>query len=100
MKKQIVKNNYLTKDYLDKRLDKVIKYIDLRFEAVDEKLKKLDTVDERLNRIMKQLDWLVGEYKKFDEEHMILTNKYTPLNEKLENHETRISSLEQKTTSI
>ena len=42
----------------------------------------------------KTLDWLVGAFKKFDEEHTILSGKYSTINIKLDNHEERITTLE------
>ena len=78
------KNNQLvTVDVLEAVLDKrfeqfgkqittqivsqLIEYIDMRVGAVE-------TNQEEMRNT---LDWLVGAYKKFEEEHMILTSKYT-----------------------
>jgi len=118
MKKQIVKNNYLTKDYFDKELTKrlnrsiknITEYVDIRFNEVDRRFEQVDRrfeqvdrrfeqIDEKLNKIMNHLDWLVGEYKRFDEEHIVATEQSRRQNDKLENHETRISTLEQRTIS-
>lgn len=106
MKKQketITNNHFITKKHfdskmknVDRRFERLMYGINLRFDYMEERLKKLDSVDERLDKIMNTLDWLVGRYKKFDEEHVILTGRYGKINEKLHSHETRITVLEKK----
>lgn len=44
----------------------------------------------------KTLDWLVGAFKKFDEEHAILSARYSTINKTIDNHENRITSLEKR----
>lgn len=83
-------------DLIDKKLDKTVHYMNLKFDSIEEKLTKLDTIDERLESIMKTLDWLAGEYKKLDEEHVVGSEQTHRLNNKLDNHEGRIFNLEQK----
>ncbi len=95
------KNNQLvTVDVLEAVLDKrfeqfgkqittqivsqLIEYIDMRVGAVE-------TNQEEMRNT---LDWLVGAYKKFEEEHMILTSKYTSVQHRLDNHEDRLVELE------
>lgn len=95
------KNNQLvTVDVLEAVLDKrfeqfgkqittqivsqLIEYIDMRVGAVE-------TNQEEMRNT---LDWLVGAYKKFEEEHMILTSKYTSVQHRLDNHEDRLVKLE------
>ena len=48
------------------------------------------------DHMYKTLDFLVGSYKKFDEEHSILTTRYSTIGKTIDNHETRISILEKK----
>ena len=86
-------------DAIDKKLDKTIHYMNLKFDSIEEKLTKLDTIDQRLESIMKTLDWLAGEYKKLDEEHVVASEQNHRVNNKLENHEGRISNLEQRVVS-
>ena len=86
-------------EYLDKKIDKVIHYMNLKFESIEEKLIKLDSINTGLERIAKTLDWLVGKYKKFDEEHVILSEQNERINNRLDIHEDRISGLEQRTIS-
>lgn len=87
-------------DTLNKQLDEFVKrfvnYIDLRFQLIDEAAKKVSGMDERINRIDNNVDWLIGEYKKFSDEHFILTNQYSDLNQKIDNHEDRIKLLEKR----
>lgn len=46
------------------------------------------------DQVLKTLDWLVGAFKKFDEEHAVLTGKYSQVNDQISNHEVRITTLE------
>lgn len=104
MKKTLVKkqkkDELMTKTYLDERFssfsNKIINYIDLRLEPIEEKVQKIDSIDKRLESIMKTLDWLAGKYKKFDEEYVVASEQAHRVNGKLDNHEERISTLEQR----
>ncbi len=68
---------------------------------------KIDTLEKSVNEfkgeftifkdsVLKSLDWLVGAFKKFGEEHTVLTEQNGRAIDKLENHEKRIMSLEQR----
>ncbi len=46
-----------------------------------------------LESVHEKLDWLVGAYRKFDEEYTLIVNKVSSLNEKIED-------LEKKSTSV
>ena len=85
-------------DKVDKKLDRTINYMNVKFELIEEKLMKLDSIDSRLESISDSLAWLIGdgEYKKFDEEHTVLTEQNKRTNNKIDNHEDRIVSLEQR----
>ena len=97
MKKIKQKDELVTKEYLELRLDKhtasIIKYIDHRLEPFEEMRKDYY---EFKDSVLKSLDWLVGAFKKFNEEHTILMGTYTEVNTKLDNHKTRITVLENK----
>lgn len=84
---------------LDKKIDRVIHYMNLKFDAVEERLKKLDTIDERLDKILTTLDWLVNQYEKFEQEYTVASEQSRRIEEELDNHEKRISTLEQRTAS-
>jgi len=45
--------------------------------------KKLQNVDEKL-------DWLIGEYKKFEEEHTLVVNRVSDHNDRLEALEKKV----------
>ena len=65
-------------------VSQLIEYIDVRVGAV-----------EKIQMEMKNtLDWLVGAYKKFEEEHMVLTSKYSSVQHRLDDHEERLVVLE------
>ncbi len=76
---------------LNKRIDRVI-------DSIDYKFNKLDKLHEDFNEfkefVTKTLDWLVGAFKKFNEEHTVLSHQNLRTTKQLENHETRIKTLE------
>ncbi len=86
-------------DKVDKKLDRTTNYMNLKFNVIEEKLTKLDSIDSRLDSIMESLAWLTGEYKKFGEEYIVASEQTHRVNVKLDNHEDRISSLEQRVTT-
>ena len=51
-------------DKVDKKLDRTTNYMNIKFNNIEEKLIKLDSIDSRLESIMESLAWLTGEYKK------------------------------------
>lgn len=55
--------------------------------------------DDFKEEVIKNLDWLVGAFKKFDEEHTILTQRNIETTDRLDNHETRITVLEKNQSS-
>lgn len=56
------------------------------FEGLlDKKLEeKLDPIKKKLQNVDEKLDWLIGEYKKFDEEQKLLSNKTSEHTDNLE----------------
>ena len=83
-------------DNVDKKLDRTINYMNIKFKNIEEKLTKLDSIDTRLESIVESLAWLTGEYKKFGEEYVVASEQTNRVNGKLDNHEKRIFSLEQR----
>ena len=65
-------------------VSQLMEYIDIRIGAVEINQAEMKNT----------LDWLVGAYKKFEEEHMILTSKYTAVQHRLDKHEDRLVVLE------
>ena len=91
-------NGMITKDYLDERFnlhtDRLMKYINHRFEPIEEFVKKSNSFQDHVN---KTLDWIVRKLEKYDQEYTIMSARYPEMNDKLDNHEKRISVLEKKT---
>lgn len=62
--------------------------------------KKVDFFKEEFKEfkdsVLKSLDWLVGAFTKFNEEHTVLSEQNKRTNIKLENHGKRIFTLEQR----
>lgn len=91
----------ITKEYLDESLDKrfdmytksLMKYLDSRFEPLEAMAKDYYEFKES---VLKSLDWLVGAFKKFDEEHTVLTDSSSNMRQEVDNHEKRISVIENK----
>ena len=99
MKQVFVTKEDLKKDLksseirLDRKIDRVMKYIDFKLEPIGEF--KTEFIDFK-ERVFKTLDWLVGAFKKFDEELTVSNHRYINIGDKVENHEIRIKNLEQR----
>ena len=66
-------NDYITKSYLDTKLD----------EKLDKSVTKT-YFDNKLDKIMEKLDWLIGAYKKSDEEQTLLSGRVSDHDERIE----------------
>lgn len=84
---------FATKEYVDKRFDRLFLYLDQRFEPLDKLVKGFDDFKDK---VLINIDWLTGKYKKLDEEHVVLSGQNNRVKRKLDNHEKRIFSIEQK----
>lgn len=49
--------------------------MDYRFSQVDETLEELKENDKKLDRVLDQLDSIVGQFKKFDEESTLQSGR-------------------------
>jgi hypothetical protein len=85
--------NFATKDDLKKSIERVLKYIDFKLEPIEEFRKKFDIFQDHINRT---LDWIVKKLEKYDQEYTIMSARYPEITDQLEDHETRIASLEKK----
>ena len=92
-----LKKVFVTKQELKLEIDRANSYTEKLFMSLSKDLLefKKEMVDFR-NRTDKALDWLVGAFKKFDEEHIILSARYSTINKIIDNHENRITSLEKR----
>lgn len=96
------KEFFQTRNKFNKDHKNLINSVDFRFLNVLESIYKLSKELADFKREMmdfkdhmyKTLDFLVGSYKKFDEEHSILTTRYSTIGKTIDNHEKRISLLE------
>lgn len=99
-----MKQTFVTKEDLKKELrayatkkdlkstENFLNYrIDLLEKKVDDFKKEFSDFKDS---VLKSLDWLVHAFKKFDEELMIITHRNIKIEDKIENHETRIKNLE------
>lgn len=90
-----LKKVFITKRELKESENRLIKYIDFKTDRLENSILSLSKeLTEFKEQTARTLDWLVGAFKKFDEEHMILSSNYTTINKTLDNHETRITNLE------
>ncbi len=69
--------------------------LDMRFKRIEQFIVEFDLFKDQ---VLSRLDWLINQYKKFDEEHMVLTSRYSDAQVRLDGHEKRIGILEQKTS--
>ena len=88
-----LEKTFATKEYVDKRFDRLFLYLDNRFEPLEEMKKDFDKFKDK---VFISLDWLINAFKKFDDEHTVLSEQSERTNHKLENHEKRIGNLEQQ----
>ncbi len=88
----------LLKETLDERFEQFYKRLEI---YLDHRFKPLEAMAEDYYKfkdyVIDKLDWLVGKYQKFEDEHLILTTRYTDVSRKIDNHEIRITKLEKKT---
>ena|SRR3990167_1468027 len=92
-----LKKVFVTKQELKSEIDRVIKYVDYKTDRLENSILRLTKeFNEFKEQTAKSLDWLVGAFKKFDEEHSILTARYSTIGKTIDNHETRITTLEKK----
>lgn len=95
-------NKYTEKLFLTlvKSIDNLSKELsEFKREMAEFKNEMMDFKNEMMDfreSTNNNLDWLVGAFKKFDEEHTVLTVRYSTISKTIENHETRISTLEKK----
>lgn len=78
---------------LNKRIDRLSKEIDFKLEPL---MEFKEEFSDFKSSVLKSLDWLVGAFTKFNEEHAVLTEQNGRAIDKLNNHEKRIFSLEQR----
>ncbi len=80
-----------------KNLTRSVNFLTLRLDILQKEFTKFQVqFDVFKDKMITNMDWLIGAFKKFDEEHTILTGKYSDVGDKLDNHETRIKILEAK----
>ena len=91
MRKNHDKDHMFLNNSVDFRFLNVIESIQLLSKELREFKKEMREFREQTN---KTLDWLVGAFKKFDEEHTVLTARYLTVNKTIDNHEERIKALE------
>ena len=80
-----------TEERLNKRIDRVLKYIRFEIEPLKEFNKEMR---EFKNKVLDKMDWLIGKFQKFEEEYMIQNEHNSRTLDRIENHEKRITSLE------
>jgi len=90
-KEDFKKDLKLSEIRLDGKIDRIMKYIDFKLEPIGEFKAEFTDFKES---VLKTLDWLVGAFKKFDEELTIIAHRDIKFEDKLENHEIRIKNLE------
>ncbi len=100
MKSKKIKNNWVTVEQFNKA-EKSNKsdhnYLNYKIEALSNELKEFkNEFIEFKDYVTKTLDWLVSAFKKFDEEHTVFSEKSMRISTKLDNHESRIKTLEKK----
>src|SRR3990167_9221183 len=96
IKKELAKD-FVTKQEFKRGIESSNNYTEKLFISLSKDL--LDFKKEMVEfkeQTYKTLDRLVGAFKKFDEEHTILSTRYSTINKTLDNHEQRITLIENK----
>jgi len=83
----------LTESKLNKRMDRLSKEIDFKLEPL---MEFKEEFSDFKSSVLKTLDWLVGAFTKFNEDHTVLTEQNDRAHKKLDNHEKRILNIEQR----
>lgn len=76
---------------LDQKFERVFDKFDeneIRFQKIEEKIP--DNFDKKLSNIQETLDFLVGEFKRFDEEHTLLSHRVGDHNDRIEKLELNV----------
>jgi len=111
-RKKNTDNDFITKKYLDQRLEKntseIIDYVDIRFNEVDKKFEnidkrfenidnrfekvdqKFDSIEKKLDSILKTLDWLVKNYQELKDEHTVSFEQYQRIDNRVTVLEKRV----------
>lgn len=76
---------------LNKRIDRVLKYIDFKIQPFEEM--RIEFIDFK-NKVFDRFDWLIGRYKKFEDEYTIQAEQNKRILDRIENHEIRITNIE------
>jgi len=71
---------------LNKRIDRLSKEIDFKLEPLMEFKEEFSGFK---SSVLKSLDWLVGAFKKFDEEYLTLTEQNKRISKRVSNLEER-----------
>ena len=95
-----LKKEFATKKDIDsvkREITSTEKYLDYKIEVSKKEADefKKDFLDFK-DKVLTNLDWIVLTLRKMDDEHTILTGRYSDVSEKLDNHEDRILVLEKK----
>ena len=93
MQRAIDKRFGLMESAINRRFDRLFTYLDYRLEPLEESKREFKDFKDS---VLKSLDFLVGAYKKFEDEYTVGFKQYSRLDGKLEDHEVRIKLLENK----
>lgn len=85
----------LTKKDIEKLKDVFATKDDLKGFATKDDLKNFATKDD-LSRINENIDWLIGAFRKMQEDLTVRFSQYRRHDDQLENHELRIKKIEEK----
>lgn len=74
-----LKSKVITEKFVKDEVDKLRVRMDSKFADVNEKLGEHDikfvNIDGKLDRVLTQLDSIAGQFKKFDEERELMSDK-------------------------
>lgn len=85
MNRNIIPLDIATKPFVKRVIDEAVE---------DAKLGLRQEIKKNHEETMEKLDSIMGEFKKFDEEHTLLSYRFSEHSDQLENHEGRLKKIE------
>lgn len=73
-----------TKKFVSDEVEKLRIRMDSKFADVQETLEELKENDKKIDRVLEQLDSIAGQFKKFDEERVLMSDKISTHTDQIE----------------
>lgn len=78
------KSKVATENFVKNEVDKLRVEMNSKFYDINEKLDELKENDKKIDKVLEQLDSIAGQFKKFDEERMLISDKISTHTDQIE----------------